>query len=338
MSDDSTPQTTMLACVLNTHGATPVVTTRPAPQPQSGRTLIEVACAPITPLDVMCASGTSRFGPPPVPYVPGVQGVGRVIDSALFDVGALVWFQASAGMAPGDGAFRELTSIPDESVFLVPNGVPADSVAALGLSAIAALMALTWTGELQEGESVLVLGGGGPVGQSAIQIAQARRAARIVALCRSDQSVEASRAFGAVPVQLKDGESRASLTARLSEAAGAPVDLVLDTLWGEPAAAALGTMARFGRLVNLGSTAAESATFTSEVLRGGAYQVRGYSNGDLSREQMAAALDEISRLVVDGRLGVAANRVALADFASAWTKTEAKFHAERQVVVFEPSI
>lgn len=52
------------------------------------------------PLDLLCAGGTSYFGTPATPYVPGVQGVGTVGD------GTLVWFPTAAGMAPGDGASR----------------------------------------------------------------------------------------------------------------------------------------------------------------------------------------------------------------------------------------
>ena len=63
-----------------------------------------VTAAPITPLDLLCASGTSYFGVPRTPYVPGVQGVGTVD-------GRAVWFPTSAGMAPGDGSMAELAAV-----------------------------------------------------------------------------------------------------------------------------------------------------------------------------------------------------------------------------------
>ena len=50
-----------------------------------------MTAAPITPLDLLCASGTSYFGVPALPYVPGVQGVG-VVRPAPELVGRRVWF------------------------------------------------------------------------------------------------------------------------------------------------------------------------------------------------------------------------------------------------------
>ena len=58
----------------------------------------------------------------------------------------------------------------DEIVSL-PAGVTDADAAALGLSAIAAYMALTWRGQFRPEDRVLVLGAGGVVGQVAVQVA-----------------------------------------------------------------------------------------------------------------------------------------------------------------------
>ena len=68
----------MRAAVLHTTGSPPSYAEHPAPEPAPGRTLVRVTAAPVVPLDLLCASGTSYFGRPAVPYVPGVQGVGVV--------------------------------------------------------------------------------------------------------------------------------------------------------------------------------------------------------------------------------------------------------------------
>src|SRR5918997_1611231 len=91
------------AAVLHTPGEPPAYGPHPDPVPAAGRTLVRVTAAPVVPLDLLCASGTSYFGRPAVPYVPGVQGVGVVERSAVHPPGTRVWFAASAGMAPGDG-------------------------------------------------------------------------------------------------------------------------------------------------------------------------------------------------------------------------------------------
>ena len=96
----------MRAAEIRTPGEPPVVAERAAPVPGEGEVLVEVVAAPIIPLDLFCASGKSYFGVPATPYVPGVQGVGRV-------GGQSVWFPTSAGMAPGDGGMAEHAVVPE---------------------------------------------------------------------------------------------------------------------------------------------------------------------------------------------------------------------------------
>ena len=74
--------------------------------------MVAVTVAPVVPLDLLCASGTSYFGEPALPYVPGVQGVGRVVRSPSLEAGTRVWFATSAGMAPGDGSLAETCAVP----------------------------------------------------------------------------------------------------------------------------------------------------------------------------------------------------------------------------------
>ncbi|CAA9381877.1 MAG: Alcohol dehydrogenase, zinc-binding [uncultured Pseudonocardia sp.] len=127
----------MRAAVVEAPGSAPVPRERPGPG--DGEVRVRVAAAPITPLDRLCASGASYFGPPAVPYVPGVQGVGTAAD------GRLVWFATPAGMAPGDGSMRESVTVPERDVVALPDGADPVLVAALGLSAVAE----AWTRQAQ---------------------------------------------------------------------------------------------------------------------------------------------------------------------------------------------
>ena len=95
----------MRAVELHTPGEPPSVVDRAEPEAGSGEVVVRVTAAPIVPLDLLCASGTSYFGVPRTPYVPGVQGVGTVDGQA-------VWFPMSAGMAPGDGSMAEAAAVP----------------------------------------------------------------------------------------------------------------------------------------------------------------------------------------------------------------------------------
>src|SRR6266487_966430 len=137
----------MRAAVISRHGEPPRYAYRPVPRRAPGQALIRVQAAPVNPLDLLCASGTSYFG-------------------------SRVWFSCDAGMAPGDGAMAQWCLAAETAVVALPDGIADDLAAALGLSAIAAWMALTWRGGLQPGEHVLVLGASGTVGQVGVQAAR----------------------------------------------------------------------------------------------------------------------------------------------------------------------
>ena len=93
----------MRAAHLVAHGRPPELVQATAPTRSTGQAVVAVTAAPITPLDVLCATGTSYFGAPELPYVPGVQGVGTVIEASHLTAGTRVWFPSSAGMTAGDG-------------------------------------------------------------------------------------------------------------------------------------------------------------------------------------------------------------------------------------------
>lgn len=322
----------MQAAVITEHGGAPAPGDHPDPAPADGQALVEVTAAPITPLDVLCASGTSYFGAPPLPYVPGVQGVGRIVEAATLPAGTPVWFPTTAGMRPGDGSMAARAVAAEADLVALPDDVPDTLVAALGLSAVAAWMALTWRAELGPGEQVLVLGAGGVVGQVAVQAARRLGARRVVAACRSEAAQARAAACGAdAVVPIRDGEEAAALTARLAEALDGPVDVVVDPLFGVPATAAAPLLASRGRLVNLGGSAGETAVFGSAHLRSHTASILGYTNNDISVEQRRDALLDVLR---EARTGLTVDHdvLPLEDVKGAWS-SQAAGTAVRRIVL-----
>lgn len=303
----------MRAAQITSPGRPPVVAERPAPFAGAGHVLIEVRAAPITPLDLLCASGTSYFGRPATPYVPGVQGVGVA-------GGRTVWFPTSAGMAPVDGSMAAVAAVPAEDLVELPAGADPVAVAALGLSAVAAHMALSWRGGLAAGEQVVVLGAGGVVGQAAVRLARLGGARRVVAGARSPAAQARAAKAGADAVVALDTDDVGELAARFAAAADGPVDLVVDPLFGAPAAAAARTLAPGGRLVNLGSSAAETCPIESATLRSKSLRLLGYTNTELTRAQRAEAIAVVAGHAVAGHLAVAHETVPLAEAGAAWQR------------------
>jgi NADPH2:quinone reductase len=315
------------------HGAAPELVHAAEPAAGGGMAVVATTTAPITPLDVLCASGTSYFGAPALPYVPGVQGVGVVVESPDHAPGTRVWFPTSAGMAPGDGSLAERVAVDPAELVPLTADVPDAVVAALGLSAVAAWMSLTWRGGLAAGERVLVLGAGGVVGQVAVRAARLLGASAVYAACRSDRAARTASAAGAdAVVRLGPDDDSESLGARMRDTCGGPVDLVIDPLCGVPGTAALLCLAPTGRLVNLGSSASPTATYSSAALRGGSHSILGYTNNALTPQLRRGALDAVLAHAAPGDLTVEHDVVALEDLPAAWQAQAAGVNDRRYVV------
>jgi NADPH:quinone reductase-like Zn-dependent oxidoreductase len=320
------------AAVLDTPGEPPSFTDHAEPLAGDGQTLVRVTAAPLVPLDLLCASGTSYFGVPQTPYVPGVQGVGVVERSERYAAGQRVWFATSAGMAPGDGSLAEWCSVPDVDVVPLDTRVPDPVVAALGLSAVAAWMALSWRAGLRPGERVVVLGGGGAVGQSGVGAAKALGAVRVVAVARSETARERAWEAGADAVVPLTNDPDA-LAAAIAEAVQGPVDVVLDPVFGVAATAACRVLNTGGRLVNLGGASGDTAELSSAVLRSRSADVRGYTNNSLTPEQRAAALTAVLRHAAEGQVRVTYRTAPLSTVEKAWRSQTADGPPPRMVLL-----
>ncbi|HET7071021.1 MAG TPA: zinc-binding alcohol dehydrogenase family protein [Nocardioides sp.] len=309
----------MRAAVLHTPGRPPSYGEHPAPTRAPGSTVVRVTAAPVVPLDLLCASGTSYFGVPATPYVPGGQGVGVVETSDVHPTGARVWFFATAGMAPGDGSMAERCGVPDGDVVPIGAEVPDELAAAFGLSGVAAWMALSWRAGLQAGERVLVLGGGGAVGQIGIGVARVLGAATVVAVSRTASMARATSAGADVVVPLEGGVDR--LAAAL--AGHGPFDVVLDPVFGTASAAATRCLAERGRLVNLGGAASDQATYSSAVLRSRTASVLGYTNNGITPDQRREAITAVLGHAAAGRVRMQYDVWPLAEVEGVWSRVAA---------------
>jgi NADPH:quinone reductase-like Zn-dependent oxidoreductase len=309
----------MRAAVLHTHGEPPSYASCPDPEPAPGESLVRVTAAPLVPLDLLCGSGTSYFGPPEVPYVPGVQGVGVVERSDSLVIGSRVWFATSAGMRSGNGSLAERVAVARDDLVPVRVSLEDTAVAALGLSAVAAWMSLTWKARLRAGERVLVLGGGGAVGQVAIGAARLLGAERVVAACRSEAGAERASDAGADAVVRTSGGAD-DLVDRLRDACGGQVDVVVDPVFGATASAASRVMAEGGRLVNLGNAAGDEAFFSSALLRSRSLEFIGYTTNALTPAQRREALGVVCAHAATGDLAVAHEVHPLADIEALWQR------------------
>lgn len=298
--------TEIRAAVVREHGTPPRVESIPAPEPVEGGTPVEVLLAGINPVDLAIASGKFDAGAPPLPYTAGLEGIGRLSD------GRIVWFDQV--LFP-TGSMAERAVIPDGIGVELPEGTAPEGAIGFGVAGTAAWLGLEWRGGLESGETVIVLGASGVVGQVAVQVARLLGAGRVVGAARSESGRKLVSRLGADAVVPTDTDD---LTGALREASGGGADLVLDMLWGDPAVAAIGALKPHGRLVQVGNSAARTAEVLAGTLRGGDYSILGHRNFWAPPEERARVFRLMCEHAATGELKLKTEVRPLADVASAW--------------------
>ncbi len=266
----------------------------PAPAAAPGESLVRVLATPLNPVDIAIASGRFYMPLPDPPFVAGAEAVGEVVSDGRYPAGTRVWCLLTTG------GFGETVAVRDDRLVPVPDEIDDPLAAALGIAGLAGWMPVRERGALVPGETVVVLGASGVVGQVAVQAARAGGAGRVVAVARSASGRERALGLGA-DFALATGEA---LAAELGEACGGGADLVIDTLWGDSAAAAIGAMGRGARLVQVGNAESPMMPMVAGPLRGRRLDIRGFSVMVEEPAELARAYGELTAAVVRGALEV----------------------------------
>jgi NADPH:quinone reductase-like Zn-dependent oxidoreductase len=166
-------------------------------------------------------------------------------------------------------------------------------------------------------QRVLILGATGNAGRMAIQVAKRFGAGHVIAAGRDSARLAALRTLGA-----DDTCSFAEL------AKAADVDVVIDYVWGEPAARAMADLitARADRStpltwIQIGSVAGPTAAIPSAALRSARLQIVGSGIGSVPGRDFLKELPKMADAVTDGAFDVRARAVPLAQVEQAWTAT-----------------
>lgn len=309
----------MRAAVIQQYGEPPVITERPEPAAHDGLAVVEVTAAALNPVDISTANRRYYAGSPPVPYVPGREGVGRIVESKTLNPGTLVYFESH----PGDGALAPHALADERHMVEVPAGASDTLAAALGIAGITGWLAVEWRGRVQKDETVLVLAASGVVGMIAVQAAKLLGAGRVIAAARDAQALARVRQLGADATVELTGDN---LTEAFTQAAGKPIDLVIDPVWGPAAVAAMQALRLGGRHVQLGQAASPEATLTSGLVRGKMLAILGYANFEVPWETRAKAFRTLVEHAAAGRLTIDVEVFPLDRVAEAWKMQAASPH------------
>lgn len=167
------------------------------PEPGPGEVRVRVAVSGINPTDVKTRAGAALWtiDGPQVPHQDGsgvIDAVGPGVPESR--VGERVWVMLAAFRNPW-GTAAEWCVVPSERARRLPDGVPLDLAATLGVPAVTAVDCLLADGPV-EGRDVLVAAGAGGVGRCAVQLARFA-GARVVATVSTDEKAVIARAAGA---------------------------------------------------------------------------------------------------------------------------------------------
>jgi NADPH2:quinone reductase len=323
------------AAIIDAPGAVPRVAEITLPERTAGTSLLAVVAAPLNPLDLLIASGSFHSVRHEEPYVPGSECVGVILESDEYAPGTLVYAESSASPArPGSLATR--TIVADDDVLVLPPGIDPVAAAAVGNSGVAAYLPLIEIAALRAGETVLVLGATGAVGQLAVQIARRHGAARVVGVGRNPDALARALTLGAdAVVELRAGESADDLAARLSAAVG-QADVVLDGLYGSPLEAALQICAPRSRIVNIGNVAGPVAAIPAGLLRGKQIGLHGFAGLHIPLAEKRSALDWLWNGLLAEDVTIESRTYSLDEVPTAWQAQGGSPHGKCVIVVDGP--
>jgi len=303
-------------------GEAPRLDDLPEPAPQPGRSLVRMAATTASHLDRSIAAG-GFLRHPPLPYVPGVEAAGTVLQSERFAVGARVWLRGGGLGTSEDGTWRETISAPETALGALPDAIPMPLGAAFFSPCTAAWVALFGVGALRPGERVLVSGASGAVGSIALQLARAAGAQVAVAV---DAVAGDDNGFG-------DDIERVALD--VSDTTPG-FDLLVDTVGGAMLGRLLARLVPGGRAVLVGYTAGRRVELDlAELMQ---RDVRLLPLNMLRREAEArAAAPELLARLADGRLRLALRTFALAQAGEAMAWIAQRGHRGRAVLAADPT-
>lgn len=318
----------MRAVVVRHHGPPEAHALEEVPTPplRSGEVLLRVHAIGMNFPDLLVIRNQYQFKPP-LPFSPGKEVAGTVAavgpgvaDLAIGDrVLALVEY----------GGYAEEIVVPTQLCHRIPAGIDFGLAAAMGDAFQTAYFAMVERAQLRAGDSVLVTGAAGCVGQAMVQLAKAR-GARVLAGIRHRDHEALVRAIGADHVvDLGAPSLRDSLRAQVRAVTdGRGADVVLDQVGGDVFDASLRALAWSGRLVVVGFAGGRIPEVKANYLLVKNIAVVGFQWTDY-RERQPARVQQVQQelfaLAEAGTIGV--RRIEehpLEDFVTAMQRFEGR--------------
>ncbi|MPY91680.1 MAG: zinc-binding dehydrogenase [Acidimicrobiia bacterium] len=269
------------------------------PSPGPGQVLVDVKAAAVTFPDTLMLEDKYQFKAPP-PYVPGGEVAG-VVAGVGEGVHSLAVGDRIVGGLGVTGGFAELAVVPAAGARVLPDSVGFAESTGLNYAYGTSLYGLKYRGDLKAGETLLVLGAGGNVGLSAVELGKLM-GARVIAAASSEEKLALCRERGADETINYATENLKDRAKELTGGKGC--DVVYDCVGGDYAEAALRATGWDGRFLVIGFTAGiPSVPLNLTLLK--SCQIVGVFYGAMAArdpEKRDAIAAELIELTASGKL------------------------------------
>ncbi|AIF48133.1 NAD(P)H-quinone oxidoreductase [Dyella japonica] len=305
----------------------------PVPIPGKGEALIRVQAAGVNRPDVLQRQGRYPIQAHATPVL-GLEVAGEIVAmgsaSEEFEVGDRV-----CALIPA-GGYAEYAVAPIPQMLRWPEGYGAELAACLPETLFTVYANLFQMGRLKSGETVLIHGGSGGIGTTAIQLAKAF-GARVIATARGADACRACVELGAdraIDYSIED-----FVAAVKEETHGHGVNVILDVVGADYFQRNLDCLATDGRLILLGFLGGEIVTYFNLVevlarrlvITGSAMRPRTIAEkGEIARQLRAKVWPVLDRGLCRP---VIAKTFPLAEAASAHRMMESGGYTGRIVLV-----
>jgi NADPH2:quinone reductase len=219
-----------------------------SPALTDGHVRIEILACGLNYVDALMIEGKYQIKPP-VPYRPGSEVVGRVLEVASGVTRAKVGDRVFAPI--GTGGFSDEAVLHESRVIPLPAKITDGQAATFMQSYLTAWFAFNFRASIVEGDTMLVLGAGGGVGLAGVDLAVAM-GARVIAAASTEEKRQLALDRGAFAVIDTTTED---LKTRARELSDNRLDLVYDPVGGELAEQALRALSPGGQYMVVGFVA-----------------------------------------------------------------------------------
>lgn len=271
-----------------------------APEPGAGQVRIDVEATDVNFADILQCQGQYQVRIP-TPFTPGMSAGGTI--AAVGEGVDLAIGQRVIGMTyGGNGGFGDTAIMRAADVTSVPDDVPAATAVAGHVIYGTSWFALHRRGQLQPGETVLVLAAAGGVGSSAVQMSKVH-GCRVIAAAGGPEKKQICLDLGAdVAIDYRNEDLYERVKA---ETDGRGVDVVYDPVGGEYFDIARRLVAWEGRLLVVGFASGQVPSAPANHVLVKNYSVVGVHMGgyrDVDPAPLKQCYDEIYPMLADGRL------------------------------------